>query len=222
MNQQIADFWNNKHPKQKIVYAGRSISKICPTCNQPAPMSGLNLDVRTLITKNDFFLEDLIIQNNLKGSSDDQTMHNIQKWIVQNIRYVGDGQNQGVVEHWQFPFETLASRIGDCEDSAILICSLALAAGIPSYKVRVVAGWVKPDVNAEQGGHGYVAYLREMDNQFVVIDWCYFQDSHVEVKDKPALKDNPLYKEVWFSFNDQFSWGNKDFVIDSKIPDFKP
>lgn len=222
------EYWDNKYPKQKIVYSGRSISKICPTCQQPAPMSGLNLDVRALITTNDFFLEDLIREQDLKGSNDDDTMIRIQRWIVKNIRYVGDDKNQGVLEHWQFPFETLTSRIGDCEDMAILLCTLGIVAGVPNYKLRVVAGWVKPDVNAELGGHGYCVYLRESGkteeekNQWVVLDGCYFPDPEVEIIDKPSVKANEKYKEVWFSFNNEFSWGNKDFNIDCKIPDFKP
>jgi len=62
---------------------------------------------------------------------------------------------------------------------------------------------------APQGGHGYVCYLRETDNQWVVIDWCYFQDSTKLINEKPLLKDNAYYKEMWFSFNNEFSWSNK-------------
>jgi len=40
-------------------------------------------------------------------------------WVCRNIDYRRD-----VGEFWQTPSETLASRLGDCEDTSLLLCSL--------------------------------------------------------------------------------------------------
>jgi hypothetical protein len=214
-NTELELFWNEKHPKQKVIYSGRSISKKCGTCGQFSPLSGLKLDVRNMIASNDELLQEIIRNNNLKASTHDETM--IQRWVCNNLKYIYDQQNQGALEHWQFPFETIASGFGDCEDGAILMASLAINAGIPAFRVRVTAGLVKPhEVTAPEGGHGYLSYLREFDNQFCVVDWCFYGDPQVEIKDKPIIKNNPLYREVWFSFNHLHSWSHKEFEIETR------
>lgn len=210
--EELEKFWNEKHPKKPIVYAGRTMSKICPTCNQHTISNPLLLDVKQLVSDNDLILQQMISQHNLKAATHDQTIHRIQKFVVKQIKYLGDDQNQGTAEYWQFPFETVNSQVGDCEDGAILIASLALNAGVPAFRIRVVAGLVKPhEETAPEGGHGYVSYLRESDNEHVAIDWCYYEDSNLTVDKKPLLKTNKLYKDIWFSFNHQNSWGEGDF-----------
>jgi len=205
---ELEKYWNEKTPTQPIIYAGRSITNA--TTKQT---TNLNVDVRNLVTPYDTFLQDIIVANNLKADSYDETMIRIQRYVCSHLKYVGDDQSIGVVEYWQFPFETIATGIGDCEDGAILIASLAINAGIPAFRVRVTAGFVKPGEFAELGGHGYCTYLRE-SNDWIVVDWCYLADPQVEIKDKPIMKDNPFYKEVWFSFNHLFSFGDKSFIVD--------
>ena len=170
-----------------------------------------------MVTVPDALLLHVIQENNLKADTHDETMLRIQKWVVEKVRYVSDDANEGVPEYWQFPFETLATGIGDCEDGAMLIASLAINAGIPAFRVRVNAGLVQEAPTAPQGGHGYCTYLRENDNTHVVIDWCYLEDSGVLVKDKPAFKDNRYYKEVWFSFNHEYSWGSGSYEINTRV-----
>jgi predicted transglutaminase-like cysteine proteinase len=214
---QLVEFWNNKHPKQKVIYAGRSTSKKCDTCGQFSPLGGLKLDVRNMVTANDELLKEIIQSNNLQGSSFDDTMIRIQRWVCSKLKYVYDEKNQGALEHWQFPFETLASFRGDCEDGALLMASLALNAGIPSFRVRVTAGLVQEAPTAPTGGHGYLTYLRESDNEWVVVDWCFFGDPQVEIAKKPIIKSNSLYKEIWFSFNNEHSWAHKEFEVSQKM-----
>jgi hypothetical protein len=162
-----------------------------------------------MLSSDDHQLKKMVEVENLRGGNSDETIWNIQKWVVRNIKYIGDNLSQGTIEYWQFPFETLAIRMGDCEDGSLLIAGLAINAGIPAFRVRMVAGNVQPNPGAPQGGHAYVSYLRESDNQWVAVDWCYAEDSTMPVADKKALKQNPIYKDVWFSFNHMFSWSNK-------------
>jgi hypothetical protein len=115
-------------------------------------------------------------------------------------------------DYWQFPFETLFSGYGDCEDGAILIAALAIAAGIPSYKVRVAAGILGPD-NANTGNtHMWCIYLAD-DGFWRVIDWCNGEDINegtqtapVPIVDKQRAHLNKLYNGVWFTFNDEYAW----------------
>ena len=209
----LEKFWNEKHPQQKAIYSGRSLS------NTTAPhkiIEGIQIDVRNMITVPDAILLQVIQDNDLKADSDDETMLRVQKWVVKNLQYVSDDENEGVPEFWQFPFETLAIGIGDCEDGALLIASLAINAGIPSFRVRVNAGIVKEAPTAPEGGHGYCTYLAE-DGDWRVIDWCYLEDSTVEVKDKPIFKNNQYYKDIWFSFNHIHSFANKEYELSGRI-----
>ena len=209
---------NNKHPKQNIKYAGRCMPQVCPTCHAKTISKQIPIDVRNFIIPVDVVLKETIELNKLKGSSHDETMHNIQKWVVKNIIYVPDEVQQGTLEYWQFPFETMFSKKGDCEDGAILIASLAIACGIPSWRVRVVGGLVVPhNETAPSGGHGYCTYLRETDDHNVIIDWCYYEDSKLTVTEKPLYKTNKLYGEVFFSFNNKYSWGKNSLTVDARL-----
>lgn len=209
--EQIKDFWNNKHPSNSVIYAGRSIPIICQTSNRHKLKQHLNHDVKTLIFSNDDILKKIIKDNNLKGKTWNETIFKIQQWVVKNIKYIGDNLNQGPLEYWQFPFETLALNLGDCEDGAVLITSLALNAEIPSYRIRVVVGSVQPAPTAPEGSHAYVCYLRQQDNQWVVVDWCYAENSSSLIENRPVLKTIPYYKQVRFSFNNEYCWSNQEF-----------
>jgi hypothetical protein len=67
------------------------------------------------------------------------------RWVVLNIRYQAEPARQ---DYWQTPTETLSNGTGDCEDFAILLCSLVLAynSTVPAECVVIgspvqVAGW---------------------------------------------------------------------------------
>jgi hypothetical protein len=212
MNEEnIKKFWNNKHPTNSVIYAGRSIPSICRTNNACKLKQHLKHDIKTLISSNDDFLKEIIKTNKLQKNTWNETMLKIQQWVVGNLKYMGDNLNQGPLEYWQFPFETIALGLGDCEDGAVLIASLALNAGIPSYRVRVVVGDVQPTPTAPEGSHAYVSYLRQPDNQWVVVDWCYAENSSSSIENRPILKTLPYYKEVRFSFNNEHCWSNTMF-----------
>lgn len=209
---ELKNYWDNKYPKNQIIYRSRSIPK---KIDNNIILTPLDIDVKTMFTPNDDIVKNVIKNNNITGNTNDEKMLNIQKWVTQNIKYIGDDLNQSVIEYWQFPFETIILGNGDCEDGAILIGSLAINMGIPSFRIRVVAGRVQPSPTAKTGAHGYVAYLREYDNQWVAIDWCYLQDSHLAMQDKMILKNNLFYKKIWFTFNNEFCWYHKNLEFSS-------
>lgn len=102
----------------------------------------------------------------------------------------------------------------NCEDGAILLASMMINAGVPKYRVKVAAGLVD-DFNGGTGGHAYCIYKRESDDRWVTLDWCYLANTKA-VKDRTPLKENEHYKEIWFTFNDQFSWTEQPLELKTK------
>ena len=60
------------------------------------------------------------------------------------------------LEFWQFPFETIDHRMGDCEDTSILLCSL-LRNRLPADQVHVAVG------KFLQYGHAWISLLDSGD-----------------------------------------------------------
>ena len=75
----------------------------------------------------------------------------LRDWVGKNIEYKDDALVHGTSEYWQFGKETVSLKTGDCEDFAILLCSLFRANGVSADDVYVVVGR-----NAE----GYHAWVR--------------------------------------------------------------
>jgi len=208
-----AEYWDTKHPKAPIIYEGRSI---------PGTRIQYPVDVRRFIWAPDVILDafsrsgDPWMEAAREASGPDIVAWMIQKWVVQNIVYVGDedlSPDRG--EFWLFPAETLKRRRGDCEDGAILTVSLCLALGIPADRIRVAAGWVDPGRGAAAGGHAWATYRRESDDAWVALDWCYYPDADVQVPNKIPLKGRDEYfagDRVWFSFNHLHAWTHESAV----------
>ena len=74
----------------------------------------------------------------------------IRDWVAINIAYKSDQQRWGE-DYWQTPEETLSYHTGDCEDFAILLCSLLRAYGIDAERVYVVLG-----VDDEEYEHAFL------------------------------------------------------------------
>lgn len=212
--QEIADFWNNKYEKKEVIYSGRTLK----TSN-----TSISVDVRNFIIKNDYILKQIIEEYKLKKDTYNETAYACQKFVVDYLDYVSDIRNDCCPEFWQFPFETIASKMGDCEDGAILMASLMLNAGIPNFRVKVCAGTVQPEPTAPVGGHAYCIYLADREDgtlAWEIHDWCYYEDTDVMTGKKPLLKEggyNNCYKEIWFSFNDEYSWSNELSEMEGRV-----
>jgi hypothetical protein len=86
-------------------------------------------------------------------------------WITSNIAYPTGGTVSGAPKD---PADTIRSRTGDCDDTAVLFCSMARHLGIPSWlqlgmlydrNTGVVGGhaWIQTYVPMAAGGGQYVA-----------------------------------------------------------------
>ena len=76
-------------------------------------------------------------------------------WVSQNIDYRYDSEAHGTPEYWQLPTETLQLGTGDCEDYAILLCTLYRAAGYDEDSAFVIIGY-------GDTGHAWVRIYTEM------------------------------------------------------------
>jgi transglutaminase-like putative cysteine protease len=206
------NYWNSKWATAPITYAGR-VSRVSTKT--------IIVDVKDFIMPNDILLQELITRHSLKKDTANSTAWEIQKFVVDFLTYKYDDESQKCPEFWQFPFETLQSQIGDCEDGAILTAALCVAAGIPAWRIKVAAGWVQDSPTAPEGGHAYCIFLAdrpesERQKEWIILDWCYYEDTQLFPENKPLAKDggfNNCYKEVWFTFNNEFSWNQTQLEI---------
>ena len=134
-------------------------------------------------------IRDLAMEIVDPSDSDDIKMEKIQEWVVNNIEYVEDKEQYGYDELWVPPVMLLKTMKGDCEDGAFLIMSLALNAGVDPGRLRFYGGEVKAGQGAATGGHGWVAYKRETDNEWIAIDWSYYPDLRSMSARKPMRGD---------------------------------
>lgn len=133
------------------------------------------------------------------SDSDDTKMEKIQRWVVNNLTYMEDQEQYGYSELWVPPTMTLKTMKGDCEDGSYLILSLGLNAGIDPNRLRFYGGVVKAGEGSQTGGHGWTAYKRESDDEWIPIDWCYYPDLR-PMDDRPKLKNNEKYIDDYFMF----------------------
>lgn len=131
------------------------------------------------------------------AKTDDEKVQAIQAWVVYNIEYTEDRDQWGYDELWQPPTVTIQTRKGDCEDGAFLIMSLALNAGVDPDRLRFYGGSVKAGAGSATGGHGWIAYRREFDDEWVVADYSYLPDLS-RMENRVLMKDDMNYIEQWF------------------------
>ncbi|MFX0059477.1 MAG: DUF4332 domain-containing protein [Candidatus Hodarchaeota archaeon] len=217
-------YWENKWEKAPIIYTGRAL-------RGESYKKQIDADVKTFIKKDDAILWHVITQVGLRRDTPNETAFVIQNFVCNFLKYKYDEETEDCPEFWQFPFEAIQSEIGDCEDGAILIASLLINAGIPSWRVKVCAAQVMADPvfapsDTELGGHAYCIYLADRPDDprglaWIVLDWCYLPDSDVPIEEKPLARDGGqqgAYKEILFTFNDENSWAQNSLaIIDGRI-----
>ena len=213
------DYWNNKWETAPIIYTGRAL-------RAEVYKKQIDVDVKTFIKKNDAILWHVITQVGLRKDTPNETAFAIQNFVCKFLKYKYDDLTAEIEEFWLFPFESIQAEIGDCEDGAILIAALLINAGIPSWRVKVAAAEVIADPvfapsDTEVGGHAYCLYLADRPDsdrklEWVILDWCYLQDPEIPVGEKPLARNGgteSAYRDVLFTFNDEFSWAQRSLEI---------
>lgn len=214
-----SDYWNNKWSKAPIIYTGRAL-------RGAKYKKEIDIDVKAFIKKNDAILHHVISQLGLRKETPNETALASQKFVCDFLKYKYDDITAEMPEFWLFPFESIQSEIGDCEDGAILIAALMINAGIPSWRVKVCAAEVLADPmvapsDTELGGHAYAIYLADRADserklEWLILDWCYLQDPEINIEKKPLARNGGhenAYKNVLFTFNDEYSWAQTAFEV---------
>ncbi len=116
----------------------------------------------------------------------------IYEYVRDEINYVEDyTTHEYRFEYWQFPEETLNLGTGDCEDQAILLCTLFRAKGYSPEEVKVVFG-----LTSSINGHAWVELL--YNEKWVVFDPTSNARNYIEKTQYYSIS-NITYKG---SFND--------------------
>lgn len=196
------DYWNNKRPKVSQNYLR------------------IETDGKYLVDVRDFFQYNDANLPFITGSSNDEKALNCLLWVINNVKYVGDKMDYGFEEYWAFAYQTLKRKKGDCEDGAILLANMMMKSGIPYWRIRLNAG------SCNGGGHAYVTYCRETDNQFVVCDWCYWPNNlPMNRRKKHSEEQNYSDKKknygIWFSWNAFYCFGSMDMLAGLPKKHFK-
>jgi len=213
------DYWNDKWDTAPIIYTGRAL-------RGESYNKQIDVDVKAFIKKNDAILWHVLNHLDLRKDTPNDTALAIQNFVCNFLKYTYDDVTSECPEFWLFPFEAIQSEIGDCEDGAILIASLLINAGIPSWRVKVCAAQVMADPifapsDTELGGHAYCIYLAdrpdsERNLEWIILDWCYLQDPEIPIIEKPLARNGGTegaYRDIWFTFNDLDSWAQSGIEV---------
>jgi hypothetical protein len=198
MTLQGADYWDNKWPKNKVTYRARG---------------RYSMDIRNLILNRSYILDTVVAaksKKNAQGNNYDEMAKALLNFVIDHMTYKSDDSVYDKPEFWQHPEITLAMGIGDCEDGALLLASLMRVAGIPAYRVKLCAGWVKS--SGGQEGHAYVIYLAD-DNKWYTLDWCYWPSDSINNYKRNPHEGNKNYKDIWWTANDENSWAQNSVQI---------
>jgi len=172
---ELEEYWNNKIKKSTVYYYAR---------RNESPQNVLEF-----FNKNNKKIE------TITGSTNDVIAKKCLIWVHKNIKYTQKKDKENNGEYWQYANETNQYKTGDCEDGAILMANMMLKSGVPYWRIRINAGDVKG------GGHAYVTYLKEKDNKWYVMDWCYWYNSNGKL-----WKEAEKYFGIWFSFNNKYAF----------------
>lgn len=151
-----------------------------------------------------------------RGDSDDAKAFKLMRWVQDNIKYVSDLENYGQVERWELPTETLKQKSADCEGQAFLLHSLLLNAGVPWERIKTYGGLVQAGNGAQTGGHGWTVYQRETDNEWVILDTCYYPSAD-SIKGRSPMRYDMKYIDDWFSMSAE---GTRDLRYCNSIRGF--
>ena len=188
--ERLEAFWNNKLPKSNVTYSAR-----------PAPTKDKNIPIDVRL----FYNEDDSSIPKISAESNDEIAKQALAYVIQKIRYTSDTDQFKMNEMWLFSWETQFLKKGDCEDGSILLANILLKSGVPYWRVRLNAGDVKG------GCHAWVTYLTEEDNEWVILDWCYFPGNDVRDLKKTWKEAEQEYFTIWFSWNKKYAFRKETF-----------
>jgi len=113
--------------------------------------------------------------------------------VATNLTYADDTDG----DVWTCALGTYSRGVGDCEDGAILLHGLLLAAGLPADRLVTTFGRVGTD----RQGHAWLTYRRASDGNWVVLDWT--TGAGASVAALSPISDVPSYAAVDYALTSQ-------------------
>lgn len=196
--QEREDYWNNKYPHNPIRYKAQG---------------DFHRDMRSLINYPSYIASEVVLFDGLNKQTEEDTLFAILRWCENNIKYVSDIKEKGVLEHWEDSDIVIQKREGDCEDKALVFKALTLVCGIPDYKVKIVAGNVEDPGNKDKlVGHAYPIIL--IKDEWYTFDPTYYPD-YTPLKSRIKHRNNNKYKDIWWTFSRNHCFSQKTIDIDN-------
>jgi len=200
------EYWNNRVPKADVLFTARKM---------PGYSDHISVDVRQMVTINDSVIRSDLQEHSLmvsdpKRCEEDmyRIYHHSRVKEINPYLYEYDGKTMGC-EYFMYPYELRQLHKGDCDDWGIELASYLITAGVPYWRVRCVVG-----MTYSGGGHLTVYLLS--DN---LTTWYHLNSTTawetVELRGQWKLDDFPKagdpedtigIEDVWFSFNNRYSW----------------
>ncbi len=111
--------------------------------------------------------------------TDDDRAMSVTYFVSNLMAYVQDSAS-GIGDRWTCALATWLRKYGDCEDGAILIHALLLAAGVNPGRLRTAFG-LAMTTDLVASGHAWVMYRRLTDEEWIPLEWT-FQPSPYDVE----------------------------------------
>lgn len=128
------------------------------------------------VTPNDAEIRDLAdqLKESSSGMSDVERANFVNTFVSRFITYVLDSESHGTFDYFQFPYETLFLRTGDCEDLSLLYVSIMESMGYDCVLVcssgHIMAGVAISGSGNYVTHHGRDYYLMETTVQSTLGD----------------------------------------------------
>ena len=214
----LEKYWENKYPKATIMYKCRSF---------PFSKEAISIPINNLVTPNCPIIRDDLIKWGLyKTGEDHETLiPKIHKKVYEKFySYKHDEEVWGESEVWEFPFEMHAKGFSegfDCDSWATFHASYYIAAGIPSWKIRCVAGDTSIVIGGKIMAHLTTYAYSEHTGKFHHLNSTYGQlwsvlNEYPTHKDAEEGRDDVGIKKVWFSFTDKSAFHDFKSEINMK------
>lgn len=126
------------------------------------------------------------------GDPDDKALA-VLRHVSKRLEYRKDTDDGGVGDAWTCAAATYFRGWGDCEDGAVLLQSLLLAAGLPQERLITVFGRI--GVNRE--GHAWTCWKRACDERWTALEWtsgAWPEDAGADAL--PEIVGSPVYAHV--------------------------
>lgn len=179
-----------------------------PKCNleRPIYLDGIKykVDVKNFLTPNDCKIKE-ITRTMRRGGNNDKKMQKVWEYMRDHTEYKKDMIDRTKADHWTLPSIVLQRGYDDCDGLAVTMATIAIAAKIPYYRIKVALGKVSKDKYAPTGGHAWVLYLNEEDK------WEIWEATAKTLGRKGIMNEilgKGWYKSIYNTFNMKYSFKN--------------